>query len=168
MQLFLIRPSRFSVCTVRKYFRPVWTTGLRELMQHQNEGSELARPMVDDHPSSGSIPSAAGNAGGEFRRAPRLKWIYSRDLRRVLLWIGAQIDVTHVWQTLENFGSELVKICQNLKNLTEWRANFRTGVFRSTIRTVHNPVKFCQFFSGACQIFTGASYFFPDVVKFKF
>ena len=43
--------------------------------------------------------------------------------------IGAQIDVTHVWQTLEKFGSELVKIWQNLTKFDRVTSKFSNRSF---------------------------------------
>ena len=43
--------------------------------------------------------------------------------------IGAQIDVTDVWRTLENFGSELVKIWQNLTKFDRVASKFSNRSF---------------------------------------
>ena len=53
----------------------------------------------------------------------------ARAVHRRRSIFGAQIDVTHVWQTLENFGSELVKIWQNLTKFDRVTSKFSNRSF---------------------------------------
>ena len=57
---------------------------------------------------------------------------------------GAQIDVTDVWRTLENFGSELVKIWQNLTKFDKVARKFLDSSFPQY--NLDGP-KFCQILS---------------------